>query len=146
MVPARALEVPETRSTNVLSFVQHEGVIFTLHICGLRIVVRETNRTQIRFHFRADSSLLSRPPHNMLFKGLLSHFAFSLFFVSSTSAADRWPAAWCDKECIEACLFAQGCINMELPCRCSSHFQTKLNKCKSDGCDENYANKNWDQT
>lgn len=61
-------------------------------------------------------------------------------------AQDRWPPQWCDKECIETCLFAQGCIDGGLPCRCSSHFQAKLNKCKADGCGENYVNKNWAAT
>ncbi|CAK7896053.1 hypothetical protein CAAN1_03S01684 [[Candida] anglica] len=70
----------------------------------------------------------------------------SLFLTSAVLAEDRWPAQWCDKECIETCLFAQGCIESGRPCRCSSHFQTKLNKCKADGCEENYVNKNWSET
>lgn len=69
-----------------------------------------------------------------------------LSLLAPALGADRWPPAWCDKECIETCLFAQGCIDGGLPCRCLSHFQTKYGKCKSDGCDENYANKNWAAT
>lgn len=68
--------------------------------------------------------------------------------LSSVLAADRWPAKWCDKECIETVLFAKACDEVKeiRNCLCSSHFRTKLNKCQSDGCDENYANKNWNET
>lgn len=62
--------------------------------------------------------------------------------------ADKWPSQWCDKECVEAVLFANFCEEGKeiRNCLCSKHFQYKLNKCQSDGCDENYANKNWNET
>lgn len=68
-----------------------------------------------------------------------------LLFAATAFAADTWPAFWCDKECNEAVLFAKGCQEIEgiRNCLCSSHFHRKLRKCQSDGCDENYANKNW---
>lgn len=69
--------------------------------------------------------------------------------VPTVIGLDKWPGFWCDKECTETVLFANGCKDMKdetqnkIDCICSSHFMRKLNKCQHDGCDENYVKKNW---
>ncbi|ODV94325.1 hypothetical protein PACTADRAFT_18035 [Pachysolen tannophilus NRRL Y-2460] len=75
--------------------------------------------------------------------GVASYSSSSSSDSSDEEQQDKWPGFWCDKECTETVLFANGCKKTGLECICSSHFHYKLNKCRADGCAQNYKKKNW---
>lgn len=55
----------------------------------------------------------------------------------------QWPDFWCKKECHETYLLYEGCTKqgelIDESCVCSAHFRYKIDKCRSDGCEDYFS-------